>query len=168
MAAVTKKTMKKPTGRPTKRSVALVDQMIEWLADGKTLSTFCRRHKISRTTVRNWCIADPLLSDRLARARRDGEEAIEDEIQDIADTRTADDDDVSHRKLQIYAREKRLVWSNVAKYGQKTQVGGAHDLPPLELSNAERISRMQKLLEVARQRRLKETTDGNAEGSSGE
>ena len=74
---------------------------------------------------------------------------LEDEIQEIADTPSGLTDDVQHRKLQIYAREKRLVWNNPGRYGSKVQLGGAVGLPPVQLSDAERATRIKQLLDKA-------------------
>jgi len=76
---------------------------------------------------------------------------LEDEIQEIADTPSGLTDDVQHRKLQIYAREKRLVWNNPGRYGSKVQLGGAVGLPPVQLSDAERATRVKQLLDKAAQ-----------------
>jgi len=74
---------------------------------------------------------------------------LEDEILEIADTPTDLPSDVNHRKLQVYVREKRLVWNNPARYGSKVQLGGAADLPPLEMSEIERTKRIKQLLAKA-------------------
>jgi len=74
---------------------------------------------------------------------------IEDEIQEIADTPTDLRDDVAHRKLQCWARHQRLIWSNPGRYGTKHQIGGAVGLPPIQLSDVERATRIQQLIDKA-------------------
>lgn len=74
---------------------------------------------------------------------------IEDEIQEIADTPTEHRDDVQHRKLQCWARHQRLIWSNPGRYGTKHQIGGAVGLPPVQLSDVERATRIKQLLDKA-------------------
>jgi hypothetical protein len=74
---------------------------------------------------------------------------IEDEIIAIADGAKSDSDDVARCKLKIYAREKVLAWFNPQKYGAKVGVGGAAGLPPISLSDAERLVRIEQLLRKA-------------------
>ena len=155
-------------GRPTKRSPELDTKLVEWLESGKTMRSWCAANDVNATTVYDWIDADPDLSQRVARARRRAEQSIEDEIADIADKPSDHDDDVQHRKLQLWAREKRLVWSNAAKYGTKTQIGGAADLPPLKLTDEDRAMRIQQLLTVAKQREEQEKNNGTTEpGAAG-
>ena len=143
--------MTKKIGRPTKRTKKLEEELLLWVAEGKTIRAFCREHDINSATIYNWTTVDALLSQRLARAREAGAMMIEDEIQAISDTPTGLPDDVQHRKLQIYAREKRLVWNNPGRYGSKVQVGGAVGLPPVQLTDVERVTRIQQLLDKAEQ-----------------
>lgn len=150
-------------GQPPKRSAKLDKELLEHVADGETIRTFAKMKRLSPTTVYAWLQVDCGLLERLARAREIGALQIEDEILEIADTpKTVDvvnkngkkvtlvhPDDVQHRKLQIHARELRLVWNNPAKYGKKTQVD-VHDKrehPPM--TDLERATRVRQLLEKA-------------------
>lgn len=150
----------KKTGRPTKRTPELIDHLLLWLADGKTLRAWCREQVIHQSTVYDWIEADEDLSRRVVRAKERGALAIEDEMMEIADTPSTHEDDVQHRKVQLWAREKRLAWNNPAKYGMKTQIGGAADLPPVQLSEDERVARIQQLLAIAKQRAEQEKDNG--------
>lgn len=136
-------------GRPTKRTPELDDKLLEWVSEARTIRAFCREHNVSPASVYSWVKMDPVLSERLARARECAAMLLEDEILEIADTPTDLPSDVNHRKLQVYAREKRLVWNNPARYGSKVQLGGATDLPPLEMSEIERTKRIKQLLAKA-------------------
>lgn len=139
----------KKNGRPTKRTKKLDEELLLWVAEGKTIRAFCRDKKISSATLYTWVTSDRQLSERLGRAREAGALMIEDEIMHIADQRDRTDaDDVQHRKLQIYAREKRLAWNNPSKYGTKVGIGGAQGLPPV-LTETERVLRLGQLLKKA-------------------
>ena len=144
--------MANKVGRPTKRTKELEEDLLLWVADGRTVRAFCREHKVSSATIYNWVTADRGLSMRLARAREAGEAMIEGEIMSIADTPMDPSDpdrDVAHRKLRIWARNQRLIWSNPGRYGTKHQIGGAVGLPPVQLSDTERATRIQQLLDKA-------------------
>jgi len=139
-------------GRPTKRTRELDEELLLHIAEGKTLRAFCREHKLSPTTIYSWLTEDNSLSGRLSRARLAGAWMLEDELQEIADTPLDPDDpdgDVAHRKLQCWAREKRLVWNNPGRYGSKVAIGGAVGLPPVQLTDTERVTRIQQLLDKA-------------------
>ncbi len=130
----------------SKRSPKLDDELVEWLCEGKTLRAFARHAGISWVTVYNWMNDDPDLSERVARARLIGEEAIVGEMQEIADE--GDEDDVQHRKLKLWMREKRLVWSNPQRYGQKQQIQQTVEHKNT-LSDTERAVRIKQLLAKA-------------------
>jgi hypothetical protein len=140
--------------RPTKKTDALIDRLIEWIESGKTLRTFARSEGINASTIYDWRDEDPALAQRLARARERAAESLEDEILEICDTSSQHPDDVQHRKLQVWGREKRLVWNNPARYGSKTQIGGAADLPPVNImTDEQRLARINEMLEAAKLRR---------------
>ena len=137
-------------GRPTMRTVALDEALLIWVSEAKTIRAFCREHKISPASIYSWVSDDPSFSERLARAKECAAQMLEDEIMDIADTPTDLDQDVHHRKLQCWAREKRLVWNNPGRYGSKVQLGGAADLPAIEMTDIDRAKRIRQLLDKAK------------------
>ena len=135
-------------GRPSSFSVELFEELLLWVGSGRTVSAFCVEHLVARRTVYNW-LRDPEAKAQLARARDLGCEAIEDEMLRIADE--GGEDDVQHRKLRLWMREKLLTWHNPARYGQKREVkhSGAVE-HRVELSDQERQIRIQKILAGAR------------------
>jgi len=141
---------KKKIGRPTKRTAELDEALLQWVSEARTIRAFCREHKIAPASIYSWVNDDPSLSERLARAKECAAQMLEDEIMDIADTPTDLEQDVNHRKLQCWAREKRLVWNNPGRYGSKVQLGGAADLPAIEMTDLERTKRIQQLLDKAK------------------
>ncbi len=141
-------------GRPTLRNdESVVSSLCEHLEEGGSIVGWCRESGVGRRTVLNWMHDDKKLSARIARARERGAELLEDEIQDIADNPSMHESDVSHRKLMIWAREKRLIWNDPAKYGTKVGIGGASGLPALDgQTDAERVERLKEILSGAQAR----------------
>jgi hypothetical protein len=111
---------------------AIIAGLAAWLSEGKTLREFCRQEgKPSWQSIYAWLDQDKDFSDRIARARLIGEDAIAQECLAIADTpqmgeetKTSDDgyevkrgDMLGHRKLQIETRLKLLAKWNPKKWG---------------------------------------------------
>ena len=134
------KTEKRPIGRPPEPVPAdKVEEICEWIAQGKTLRQWCRENGIHYSTVYLWMEKDEDFSQRFARARDIGTDCIADEIMDIADTQKEGvttkitdrgveetrEDMLGHRKLQVETRLKLLAKWNPKKYGDK--VGVQHE-----------------------------------------
>ena len=141
----------KKTGRPSKYTKEIAEQMCELLSDGVPLREICRREGFPAwQTVYDWMYRDDALGDEgvglsraIARARDIGYEAIAEECLIIADTpkwgqkqvmsddgaTTTIEDMLGHRKLQIETRLKLLAKWNPKKYGDKVQVGGDPENP---------------------------------------
>lgn len=128
---------KRPRGRPSLKSKEVEDQIIERLASGEPLAQICRDEGMPRlTTVYDWCSRDPSFSERFARARDDGFEAIAVECLTIADNTLIGEeveesengmkikrgDMLGHRKLQIETRLKLLAKWNPKKYGDRVDM----------------------------------------------
>lgn len=112
------------TKRPREyRPEDFIDDLEEWLQSGKFLRAWCRQPgKPCFRTVYNWKSDNPDLDARIARARLEGAEAVVEQMVEIGDARDASDpDDVQHRKLRIYAREKALAKMFPKQYGDKVQ-----------------------------------------------
>jgi len=137
--------------RVTRFSEQIFGDLLRWLEEGKTLSKFCVKHQIGRRTVYDWMKRDPNLAARVTQARQLGCIAIEDEMRDIADSRDkSDPDDVQHRKLQLWMREKLLVWHDRARYGAKQQIDQkVEHTHKVEMTELERATRVKQLLEKA-------------------
>jgi len=133
----------KKTGRPSKHTPELAQEICERLSTGETMRQICRdEHMPHWTQVYEWLARDDSLSLRVAHAREVGYDALAEEALDIANTPRlgqkkvyssgADDDSVTvteedalgHRKLQIETRLKLLACWNPKKYGNKVAVGG--------------------------------------------
>lgn len=128
----------------TKKTAKLIEDVLEHVSEGLTIRTWCKRVNVAPSTFYSWVLGDRELAERLACARLAGEAMIEDEIMEIADSTTTE---VDRDKLRIYAREKRLVWSNPGRYSEKKQV--AHTGTVKVLSDIEREQRVTELLTKA-------------------
>lgn len=143
----------KKTGRPLGDTLypnkeRIKEQIVAWLAEGKTLRDFCRQEQMpSYPTIFAWLDQDKQFSIDYARAREVGFEILAEEALHIADntrmgrkivTNSGGDDDVmtvteedmlGHRKLQIDTRMRLLKAWHPKKYGDRTVVAGDDEAP---------------------------------------
>ena len=120
------------TGRPTIRTDAIVDDVIARVSKGEPLASVCRTPGYPATvTWYDWMKGDEELSERFARAREAGFDAIARDALEIADDEpgttpqgTVDGAEVMHRKLRIETRLKLLAKWDPKRYGDKVQVDG--------------------------------------------
>jgi len=130
---------KKKTGRPSKYTPELVQEIFSRLRTGEPLLQICKDEQMpERRVVYGWIERDPDLSAQFAHAREAGCDAIAEGLLEISDTlhfgetqvlgdknsTTTVADMLGHRKLRIETRLKLLACWNPAKYGTKVQVGG--------------------------------------------
>ena len=145
---------KKKTGRPSKYSPEIAQQMCEMLSEGIPLREICRMDGFPAwQTVYDWMYRDDALGDdgvglsrAIARAREIGYDNMAEECISIADDASNDwmerldkdgrsvgwmlnGDHVQRSKLRIETRLKLLAKFNPKKYGEKVQVGGDPDSP---------------------------------------
>lgn len=118
-------------GRPSLYNPQIIDEICQWIADGKTLREFCRQDgKPSYSAVYDWLEDDESFRTRFARARETGEDVIAQECLEIADDSTNDwveskfgpqlnQDHVQRSKLRIETRLKLLAKWNPKKYGDR-------------------------------------------------
>lgn len=149
----------KKRGRPLLRSLQLCEKIGERLGQGEPLTHICRDIGIDDRTVRKWMDEDPDIRAVIAHARAVGEDAIAHKCRDTARGKGDSTGDVQRDKLIIDTDLKLLAKWNPKRYGDKVQIGGANDLPPIqttvkagELSNA-------TLTELMNARRKPDPTD---------
>ena len=72
-------------GRPsTKPDPVIVNEIIEWIAHGNTLRSYCRqKNKPNWRTIYNWLNKDKEFTERFVRAREVGSDMIADSIMEI-------------------------------------------------------------------------------------
>lgn len=58
-----------PAGQPTKYRPEYCEEIVEWMAKGKSLTSFAVKIKVTRETVYEWGRVHPEFSDALEKAR---------------------------------------------------------------------------------------------------
>ena len=158
-----------PRGRPTKFSEQLAAEILQRISAGENLRAICRDKKITNETVYEWKDKYPDFSERFARARELGADALALEALEIADTplkgeeveynskgkviKRKKSDMLGHRRLQVDTRLKLLAKWFPQKYGDKSSVelsgpGGG----PVQLSDVERAAKIESILNAAKRR----------------
>lgn len=138
----------RPVGRPSKFTQAIADKICEAIADGGSLRTICADSGMpDKATVLRWLSDDQhqAFCDQYARAREAQADKYAEEIIEIADngendtyvdengnTRT-DQDVIARSRLRVEARKWYASKLAPKKYGDKLAVGGADDLPPVQI-----------------------------------
>ena len=116
----------------------ILDELVMWISEGKTLRAFCRQSGYpSKSTIYNVLDSDSELSGRIARARDQGHDALAEECLEIADCA----EDANIGKLQVWTRLQLLAKWNPKKYGERTVLAGDADAP---LAIAEVIAKARK------------------------
>lgn len=135
-------------GRPSKYTPELVDEICLRLSSAEPLAVICRdAHMPSPSTVWQWMKDDAAISEAIARARIEGEEALGAQCLEIADMPpplTAaggiDSAGVQHAKLRIETRLKLLAKWNPKKWGDKvTQEISGPDGAPVQTSSSIKV-----------------------------
>lgn len=119
--------------RPSTFTQETLDEVCRRLATGEPLAVICRDDEMPcPNTVRAWGAADNAVSERIARAREDGEDALAADCLAIADDSSGDyrvgekgpifdSDHVQRSKLRIETRLKLLAKFNPKRWGDRTQ-----------------------------------------------
>lgn len=128
---------KKPTGRPSKYTQELADEICEMLAMGYSIRTVCRpEHMPSIQTFFRWLRMYPEFNEQYAHAKQEAADAMAEDILDIADDGTNDwmekqdasgdmvgwmlnGEHVQRSKLRIESRKWLMAKMKPRKYGDK-------------------------------------------------
>lgn len=91
------------------------EQILEGLTDGKSLRSICKEPGMPTvTTVMRWLADEPEWCEQYARARVAGDDAMAEDIQEIADR---DELDPQDKRVRIEARKWLLAKRQPKKYG---------------------------------------------------
>jgi len=140
--------VKRPRGRPTKRTPAVESRILDGLAAGTPLTLICEPQDMPAwQTVYDWMADDAEFSRGIARARDAGFDRIALEALRIADTplegatitekpdgkEVKRADMLGHRKLQVETRLKLLAKWDPKRYGERlTQEISGPDGGPIQ------------------------------------
>ena len=96
------KNSRRGTGRPSKYSDELANEICRLLSEGASLRKICEREDMpARSTVNKWLAGNKAFSDQYARARERQADYYADEMVYLADTA----EDVNKARLQIDTRK---------------------------------------------------------------
>jgi len=138
-------------GRPSEFKQSTADAICLRLSDGQSLRSICSSATMpNRTTVFRWIEENPDFRNQYVRAREAQADVLAEEVVQIADTilpavkktvkgsgkkRTTEEthgDAVERSRLMMDARKWYAAKLAPKKYGEKLQLGGAPDLPPIQ------------------------------------
>lgn len=114
---------KRKTGRPTKYNGAMIEDICEKIANGRSLRSICAEDGMPTTsTVCKWLVENKEFSEQYARARTRQADYFFEEIVEIADSVEADSAAVMKARLQVDARKWAASKIAPKKYGDKTEL----------------------------------------------
>ena len=148
---------RKRVGRPPEKPPPkMAARILEWIADGQTLASFCRKRGAPASrTVEHWKDKDEVFMAAYAHARAIGGTVIAERMRDTAAKRDSKrQDDVQHRRLIIDTDKWLLARWFPTNYGDRVAVSGAEGAPPIQLSNADAAREVALLLATAAARRV--------------
>lgn len=110
-----------------------IEAICEWVANGESLRSWCIQNKFNNKTVIDWIDADEHRAKHYARAREDRADAVFEALDDLAEKAATSQSAVEVAGLRLKADtiKWKLARMSPKKYGDKIQVGGADDLPPI-------------------------------------
>lgn len=157
-------------GRDVTFDAAIAKSVCDQLAEGVSLRAVCRQEGMpSVGTFLGWVASSVPLAEQYASARARCLDAMAEQMLDIADTPQIGEktvlkpsgseitkgDMVEHRRLQIETRKWLMAKMAPKKYGDKVQIGGAEDLPPVrtlgDVALRDRIAELQAKLDGGNQ-----------------
>lgn len=132
----------------TKKSPELIAQVLEGIAQGKTLTSLCVAYGFSQSAWAKWVAQDHELAKAYYDARSVGADSIADDILDIVDTVKEDTVAVAKARLRADTRLRLLAKWQPDKYGDKVDVrhagpdGGAVQLAYANVTDLAKQMRM--------------------------
>lgn len=123
----------------------MIEEILEWIANGKTLREFCRQPgRPVWTVVYKWLSRDESFRERFAQARDVGTDAIAEETLEIIDTfpidavsgdgKRLDSAHVAWMRNRVDQRLKLLAKWNPKKYGDKIDLTSKGEKVGLNIS----------------------------------
>jgi hypothetical protein len=129
-------TAKKPRGTPPDEKARICDAVLDGMRSGSSCYQACKAANVVHSTFLSWVDADPLLSDKYARARGALIEKMANDLMEIADapvgsteSGATDSGAVQKQRLQVDTRKWLLSKLAPKKYGDKLELSGDQDNP---------------------------------------
>lgn len=120
---------------------AIVQEICDRLASGESMRKISESpHMPAQSQIYLRMAQDDVFRSSIVAAREAQQEYMIDQTVDMADEATPEDHQVV--KLRIWARQWRAGKLAPKKYGEKMQVGGASDLPPIQTETRLDVSGM--------------------------
>jgi hypothetical protein len=123
----------------------LENEIILSISEGKSLTSWCKEHKLAISAVFTWFEKNPAFQEAYARARLMQVDYLAEEILDISDNLTIPD---AHKRIMVDSRKWYAGKLNQQKYGDKQSI---------ELTGKDGAPLSMRLIE-AQQRLLKDIT----------
>jgi len=103
--------------KPKYEAVDYIDEILEWVANGRTLRSYCRQEgKPSWQTVYRWMDKDSVFADRFAESRDRGFDSLAQQCLDIAEN--GNPGDVARAKLRVWTTLQLLAKWDPRRYGE--------------------------------------------------
>lgn len=131
------------------------EAILEGLAEGKSLRSICREAGMpAMSTVMKWCAEDKEWAEQYARAREAGNDAMAEDIHEIADE---DGKDPQDKRVRIDARKWLLAKRQPKKYGDAATLKLADaDGEKLQLDDVGRATRLAAIFAQIEQRKAED------------
>lgn len=131
-----------PVGRPTKYNWELAQFICEKISNGRSLPSVLQEHDDmpSYASVMLWLKQHPEFSELYAQAKSDQADFNADRIAQIAEGTIDGTYDPKAARVAIDAYKWTAAKLKPRVYGDKLQLGGAADLPPIQTTNTLDVS----------------------------
>ena len=138
------------TGRPSKRTDEIVNEIVERVRNGETLTGVCRQpHMPHPSTFHDWKNGDPELSQRFARAKDEGFDAIAADCLTIADDQS---DEPASRRVRTETRLKLLAKWDPKRYGERLNLASDDGSMSPAVTPEKAEERLIELMRLAQER----------------
>lgn len=105
--------------RPTTYTQARADALLDWMAEGKTVKTWCKANDVGLSTVAQWRTANRGFAEAYARAREDQGDAYADDAVDTAEDMQIPSD---QKRIIVDAKKWYAAKMRPKAYGDRTQL----------------------------------------------
>lgn len=113
-----------------------IESICAFVASGESLRSWALANGFVQQSVINWIDADAERIGHYARARDDRADAVFESLDDVSDAAVKAETavEVSGLRLKSDNIKWKLARMNAKKYGDKVAIGGAEDLPPVQIT----------------------------------